>query len=62
MIITRMTLEKKSGNILLTLNAGNLNLCAKVIRSNSAAIRFQPGESVWLLYNPKDAKWISKER
>ncbi len=58
-IITRMTLEKKSGNILLTLKVGNLDLCTRIIRSNLTTSRFQPGESVWLLYNPEDAKWIS---
>jgi len=57
-MITHMTLEKKSGNILLTLNAGHQDVTVRISHSHSKAGHFQPGLSVWLIYNPKDMKWI----
>ena len=56
-IITRLVLEKETGNIAASVLIGSFEFCANLSRKQFRHSRLVPGEEVIITYNPRDIDW-----
>ncbi len=56
-MITRLVLEKETGNIAVSVLIGSFEFCANLSRNQAREFVLFPGEEVILSYNPTDIEW-----